>query len=120
MSATSDVPRLPSLVELGGQRPADSFYEGYIYLADVLNSEGDQYRVFSLQQVSARGANRALERQAGGRGCYWWIRTPSPDFSTEKGVTWFNRVNPVGDPFRCAAEASSTEPGAVTMPGFYV
>ena len=118
VTKTSDRLWLFSMVELGGTRGRETFGSGYGYLADVLNAEGAQYRLWSQQGVTARSSNEELVREYEGRSTQWWLRTPSPDVSLEAGATWFNRVGANGDPFHFAAEASDDTEGSTLLPGF--
>ena len=119
-TVTSDALWLFSIIELGGERTEDTFSAGYGYLADILNDEGSQYRLWREQGATARSANFGLVRQAGDGACYWWLRSPSPDVSAEEGETWFNRVGTNGDPFHFAAVATGGEEATYVMPGFCI
>ena len=118
LTKTSDALWLFSIMELGGERPRGYFGSGYTYLADIINSEGAQYRLWSQQFISTNTTNKGLERTFDGKPCYWWTRSPSPDVSEEEKTVYFNRVGPNGDPFNFAETASSTEGPNTVLPGF--
>ena len=118
VTKTPDRLWLFSMVELGGTRSRETFGSGYGYLADVLNAEGTQYRLWSQRGVTARSSNEELVREYEGRPTQWWLRSPSPDVSLEADATWFNRVGTNGDPFHFAAEASDETDESTILPGF--
>lgn len=108
VTSTADALWVPSYVELVGERAPTSFAEGYHYLADVLNAEGAQYRIFSEAGQLARGTYDALIRMEDGAAAYWWLRSASPDVSASEGSTYFNRTAPNGDPFHYATSCADT------------
>ena len=118
LTETDDALWLFSVAELGGIRDPSTFSAGYRYLADILNGEGTQYRLWSEAGATARSANQSLERSFQGSRCYWWLRSPSPDVSASEGVTWFNRVGTNGDPFHFAGPATGDEHETYALPGF--
>lgn len=102
VTVTEDLLWLPSYCELVGARDRTSFSENYQYLADVLNAEGSQYKLFRDQGLLARGDYEPLVRERGGVADYWWLRSASPDVSLSEGMAYFNRTAPNGDPFHYA------------------
>lgn len=120
LTKTADALWLFSILELGGERPRAHFGTGYTYLADIINGEGAQYRLWFQQFVSTNTTNEELERTYDGKPCYWWTRSPSPDVSEEERTVYFNRVGPNGDPFHYAETASSTDGPNTVLPGFCV
>ena len=126
VTETRDRLWLPSYAELVGRRPRASFSAGYEFLADILNSEGNQYLLYTQQNLNWTENNEPLRRTFDGDPCYWWLRTPSPDVSLERGATFFNRVGPDGNPFRYAADSASKKMNAedgkagvnTLLPGF--
>ena len=107
VSATEDLLWIPSYCELVGTREPTSFSEGFHFLADVLNAEGKQYKLFRDQGVLPRGDYSALVRKPEGSEGYRWLRSPSPDVSLSEGCAYFNRVAPNGDPFHYAVESTT-------------
>lgn len=126
VTQTNDRLWLPSYVELVGNRPEDSFSSGFGFLAKILNAEGNQYELYRELNIQWTAGNAPLCRTFENDACYWWLRTPSPDVSLDKGETYFNRVGTDGDPFRYAVESTarrtSKEDGKAgentLMPGF--
>ena len=53
---------------------------GYEHLDDILNAEGEQYRIFAEAGVTAEGSNNASIMQVNYHGtpCAWWMRSPYP------------------------------------------
>lgn len=102
VTITEDLLWIPSYVELVGQRGRTTFSESFRYLADVLNAEGSQYRLFRDQGVLAQEAAPELVRSRDGEPSYWWLRSASPDVSESEGMAYFNRTGPNGDPFHYA------------------
>ena len=102
VTVTEDLLWLPSYCELVGARDRTSFSENYQYLADVLNAEGSQYKLFRDQGLLARGDYEPLVRERRGVADYWWLRSASPDVSLSEGMAYFNRTAPNGDPFHYA------------------
>ena len=126
ITETRDRLWLPSYVELVGKRPRASFSAGYEFLSDILNGEGDQYLLYTQNNLNWTENNDPLRRTFDGEPCYWWLRTPSPDVSLERGTTYFNRVGPDGNPFRYAADSANEKMDAeegkaginTLLPGF--
>lgn len=118
VTATTDLVWLFSIREFGGPRASSSFNDGYQYLADILNAEGDQYQLWKDLNVNPMNENANLVRTWQGEPCYWWNRSPSPDCSEDYGETWFNRVGPNGDVFHYATAATGDENTTLVMPGF--
>ena len=116
-TATEDSLWLPSYVEIVGERPRASFSDGFQYLAEVLNAEGSQYKLFRDQMIYPRETRQELVRNREGEAAYWWLRTASPDVSESEGMAYFNRTGPNGDPFHFAT--ASTDLSGV-MFGFCV
>ena len=104
VTATEDTLWLPSYAEIVGKRELSSFNSGYEYIGAVMNEEGLQYQAFLEMNLSFNQANEPLRRTRDGDPCFWWLRSPSPDVSLERGETFFNRVGPNGDPFHYACE----------------
>lgn len=102
VTLTEDALWLPSYVEIVGERPRSSFSDGFQYLADVLNAEGSQYKLFRDQAIFPRETRQELVRSREGEPAYWWLRTASPDVSESEGMAFFNRTGPNGDPFHFA------------------
>ena len=108
ISPTEDTIWLPSYTELIGARAQTTFSDGFGYLADILNGEGTQYRIFQEQNAIHRGSEDVFIRNQDGAPAYWWLRTPSPDVTESKGVTYFNQAAPNGDVFHNAVPATET------------
>ena len=102
VTLTEDALWLPSYVEIVGERPRSSFSDGFQYLADVLNAEGGQYKLFRDQTIFPLETRQELVRSREGEPAYWWLRTASPDVSESEGMAFFNRTGPNGDPFHFA------------------
>ena len=117
VTLTEDSLWLPSYVEIVGERPRASFSDGFQYLAEVLNAEGSQYKLFRDQGIYPQEARQELVRNREGEAAYWWLRTASPDVSESEGMAYFNRTGPNGDPFHFAT--ASTDLSGV-MFGFCV
>ena len=117
VTLTEDLLWLPSYVELVGERDRTSFSDGFQYLADTLNAEGSQYKLFRDQGVIVQEAAPELVRSRDGEPAYWWLRSASPDVSESEGMAYFNRTGPNGDPFHYAT--ASTEVSGVLF-GFCV
>ena len=118
VTATEDALWLPSMKELGGDFAASGFNADYQYLKDILNAEGDQYRLWQDQLITPKGDNTPLQKRWQGSPCYWWNRSPSPDCSEDHGETWFNRVGPNGDAFHFACPSTGDEAVTTVLPCF--
>ena len=108
VSPTEETIWLPSYTELIGARAQTTFSDGFGYLGDILNAEGTQYRIFRQQNAIHRGSENVFIRNRDGEPAYWWLRTPSPDVTENKGVTYFNQAAPNGDVFHNAVPATET------------
>lgn len=117
VTPTEDFLWVPSYVELVGERPRASFSDGFQYLADVLNAEGSQYKLFRDQVIYPRETRQELVRNREGEAAYWWLRTASPDVSESEGMAYFNRTGPNGDPFHFAT--ACTDPSGILL-GFCI
>ena len=106
VTLTEDSLWLPSYVEIVGERPRASFSDGFQYLAEVLNAEGSQYKLFRDQVIYPQEACQELVRNREGEAAYWWLRTASPDVSESEGMAYFNRTGPNGDPFHFATAST--------------
>ena len=106
VTLTEDSLWLPSYVEIVGERPRASFSDGFQYLAEVLNAEGSQYKLFRDQVIYPQEARQELVRNREGEAAYWWLRTASPDVSESEGMAYFNRTGPNGDPFHFATAST--------------
>ena len=106
VTLTEDALWLPSYVEIVGERPRSSFSDGFQYLAEVLNAEGSQYKLFRDQMIYPRETRQELVRNREGEAAYWWLRTASPDVSESEGMAYFNRTGPNGDPFHFATAST--------------
>lgn len=106
VTPTEDFLWVPSYVELVGERARSSFSDGFQYLADVLNAEGSQYKLFRDQGIYPLESRQELVRARGGEADYWWLRTASPDVSESEGMAYFNRTGPNGDPFHFATAST--------------
>ena len=106
VTLTEDSLWLPSYVEIVGERPRASFSDGFQYLAEVLNAEGSQYKLFRDQVIYPMEARQELVRNREGEAAYWWLRTASPDVSESEGMAYFNRTGPNGDPFHFATAST--------------
>ena len=106
VTLTEDALWLPSYVEIVGERPRSSFSDGFQYLAEVLNAEGSQYKLFRDQGIYPQEARQELVRNREGEAAYWWLRTASPDVSESEGMAYFNRTGPNGDPFHFATAST--------------
>ena len=106
VTLTEDSLWLPSYVEIVGERPRASFSDGFQYLAEVLNAEGSQYKLFRDQAIYPQEARQELVRNREGEAAYWWLRTASPDVSESEGMAYFNRTGPNGDPFHFATAST--------------
>lgn len=115
VSETEDKIWLFSYCELAGARDRLSFNDGYHFLADILNAEGEQYAYFAEANVVPQSPSDLLIRTSEDEADYWWLRTPSPDVSLSEGTVNFNRVGPNGDPFHFATVCTDT---AGILPGF--
>ena len=87
VSYTSDYLWLFSATEICGE--IDWFWReftdnmgngGYEHLDEILNAEGEQYRIFSEAGVTAEGSNNAsiMHVNYHGTPCAWWMRSPYP------------------------------------------
>ena len=117
VTPTEDLLWVPSYVELVGERPRSSFSDGFQYLADVLNAEGSQYKLFVDQTIYPLESRQELVRSRGGKADYWWLRTACPDVSESEGMAFFNRTGPNGDPFHFAT--ACTDPSGILL-GFCI
>ena len=117
VTSTEDFLWVPSYVELVGERARSSFSDGFQYLADVLNAEGSQYKLFRDQGIYPLESRQELVRARGGEADYWWLRTASPDVSESEGMAFFNRTGPNGDPFHFAT--ACTDPSGILL-GFCI
>ena len=117
VTPTEDFLWVPSYVELVGERARSSFSDGFQYLADVLNAEGSQYKLFRDQGIYPLESRQELVRARGGEADYWWLRTASPDVSESEGMAFFNRTGPNGDPFHFAT--ACTDPSGILF-GFCI
>lgn len=106
VTLTEDSLWLPSYVEIVGERPRASFSDGFQYLAEVLNAEGSQYKLFRDQEIYPQETCQELVRNREGEAAYWWLRTASPDVSESEGMAYFNRTGPNGDPFHFATAST--------------
>lgn len=106
VTLTEDSLWLPSYVEIVGERPRASFSDGFQYLAEVLNAEGSQYKLFRDQEIYPQETRQELVRNREGEAAYWWLRTASPDVSESEGMAYFNRTGPNGDPFHFATAST--------------
>ena len=106
VTLTEDSLWLPSYVEIVGERPRASFSDGFQYLAEVLNAEGSQYKLFRDQGIYPQETRQELVRNREGEAAYWWLRTASPDVSESEGMAYFNRTGPNGDPFHFATAST--------------
>lgn len=106
VTLTEDALWLPSYVEIVGERPRSSFSDGFQYLAEVLNAEGSQYKLFRDQEIYPQETRQELVRNREGEAAYWWLRTASPDVSESEGMAYFNRTGPNGDPFHFATAST--------------
>ena len=106
VTLTEDSLWLPSYVEIVGERPRASFSDGFQYLAEVLNAEGSQYKLFRDQAIYPMETRQELVRNREGEAAYWWLRTASPDVSESEGMAYFNRTGPNGDPFHFATAST--------------
>ena len=106
VTLTEDSLWLPSYVEIVGERPRASFSDGFQYLAEVLNAEGSQYKLFRDQEIYPQETRQELVRSREGEPAYWWLRTASPDVSESEGMAYFNRTGPNGDPFHFATAST--------------
>ena len=106
VTLTEDSLWLPSYVEIVGERPRASFSDGFQYLAEVLNAEGSQYKLFRDQVIYPMETRQELVRNREGEAAYWWLRTASPDVSESEGMAYFNRTGPNGDPFHFATAST--------------
>ena len=106
VTLTEDSLWLPSYVEIVGERPRASFSDGFQYLAEVLNAEGSQYKLFRDQMIYPLETRQELVRNREGEAAYWWLRTASPDVSESEGMAYFNRTGPNGDPFHFATAST--------------
>lgn len=106
VTLTEDSLWLPSYVEIVGERPRASFSDGFQYLAEVLNAEGSQYKLFRDQEIYPQETCQELVRNREGEAAYWWLRTASPDVSESEGTAYFNRTGPNGDPFHFATAST--------------
>lgn len=92
VTTTSDKLWLPSYVELGGVYKVVGDRSAYSqYVADIMNAEGQEYKLFCDMNVDNSGSNSILEKKYNGSECYWWGRSPSSDDSGG-----FNYVNAGG------------------------
>ena len=60
---------------------------------DVLNAEGEEYKLFRDMNVDTASGNAILTKTFKGDSCDWWKRSPSPRYSGA-----FNAVDSDGDP----------------------
>ena len=106
VTLTEDALWLPSYVELVGERARSSFSDGFQYLAEILNAEGSQYKLFRDQMIYPLETRQELVRSRAGKAAYWWLRSASPDVSESEGTAYFNRTGPNGDPFHFATAST--------------
>ena len=106
VTLTEDALWLPSYVELVGERARSSFSDGFQYLAEILNAEGSQYKLFRDQMIYPLETRKELVRSRAGKAAYWWLRSASPDVSESEGTAYFNRTGPNGDPFHFATAST--------------
>ena len=78
VTTTSDQLWLFSFVELAGHVSQSEFVRGYGYAADIFNSEGVGYKLFSDMNVNSNGSNDILVKSYQGSSSPWWERSPSP------------------------------------------
>ena len=93
-------------MELVGERARSSFSDGFQYLAEILNAEGSQYKLFRDQMIYPLETRQELVRSRAGKAAYWWLRSASPDVSESEGTAYFNRTGPNGDPFHFATAST--------------
>ena len=89
VNATSDLLWLPSTRELCGNVDWN-FRQTF---DNVLNAEGEQYKLYRDAGVVPNGDNPVLSKTINGKPCSWWARSPLPIYQG-----FFQFVHSGGDP----------------------
>lgn len=79
VTTTSDKLWLPSIAELrGGVTEAEAEYS---YVVDVINAEGQEYKLFRDMNVLNDSENPILGKNYNGSSCLWWERSPGLNYA---------------------------------------
>lgn len=107
VTKTSDSLWLFSVKELAGS------YDWSVTKSDndVLNAEGNKYKLFRDMNIRPGGASAFLVKRNGGTVASWWNRSPNPHASTG-----FEAVNSAG----WCDEAASSDSELGVVPGFCI
>ena len=111
---------LPSMTELCGEQPPNTFSKEYQWLSPLYNKEGKEYQLYRELKVSPCTNNKRMVRTWSGKKACWWERTVSPDTSEGEGRLCINRVGADGNVYSHATPARKPAEKTCVIPGFCI
>lgn len=111
---------LPSITELRGEQPPNTFSQEYQWLSPLYSKEGKEYQLYRELKVSPCTNNKRMVRTWSGKKACWWERTVSPDTSEGEGRLCINRVGADGNVYSHATPARKPAEKTCVIPGFCI